>query len=102
MRCAWGVVLVAACGFRPSTATGDGTTPFDEAGPQEAGSDTQHDAPIVNDGLIAYYPMESITSKTASDATGHGHDATCSSCPTVVAGHTGNGFSFDGTTRFDV
>jgi len=46
--------------------------------------------------------METITAKAASDVTGHGHDATCSSCPTVVAGHTGNGFSFDGTTRFDV
>jgi hypothetical protein len=101
MRSCWGIVLVAACGFHPSPVTGDGTTPFPEAG-TGPGSDAQDDAPMPDDGLIAYYPMEAITAKSASDATGHGHDATCMLCPSVVAGHAGNGFLFDGTTRFDV
>ncbi len=52
-------------------------------------------------GLVAYWAMEDVTSDVVQDASGHGHDAVCSSiamsCPTVVAGKVGNGLRFDGS-----
>jgi hypothetical protein len=60
------------------------------------------DASTIDGSLIAWYKMESLGSG-AIDSTGHGHTGTCaSSCPSVVAGHSGSGFQFDGTTRIDI
>jgi Concanavalin A-like lectin/glucanases superfamily len=107
MRGTWVLVLVAACGFRPTAlATGDdsGTT-GDDDGSNVIGMDAQDDAPStppMPTGLIAWYTMDTLGVMQAHDETGHGHDATCTICPTLVAGKIGNGFHFDGTERFDV
>ena len=81
------LVAVAACGrldFDPNAA-GDGASTAD--------------AEIVANGLVAYYKMDELAGNTAIDASGHGHDATCTSCPTVVRGQLGNAFAFDGATE---
>ncbi len=98
--------MIAGCGFHPTTA---GTTSSDAANADafEADADArsidgapQRDAALsLDDGLIAHYAMESIP---AMDSTGNGHTGACTACPTVVAGHSGSGFMFDGTTRVDV
>jgi hypothetical protein len=51
--------------------------------------------------LLAYYPMDSLAGSVLVDASGYGHDGTCTppACPTVVADHTGDGSArqFDGS-----
>lgn len=50
--------------------------------------------------LVAWYPMTAISNGTVIDATGHGHDATCTSCPAITAGHAAGGaLLFDGTAN---
>ena len=43
--------------------------------------------------------MEAVAGGVVADASGHGHDATCSSCPVAVAGKVGAGLRFDGLTN---
>ena len=43
--------------------------------------------------------MESVAGGVVADASGHGHDAMCSSCPLVVAGKVGAALRFDGMTN---
>jgi hypothetical protein len=106
MRGTWVLVLVAACGFHPAGALAigdDGGTPGDDDGSNVVGKDAQDDAPAPTPtGLIAWYTMDTLGPKQAHDDTGNGHDATCTVCPTPVAGKISNGFHFDGTQRFDV
>jgi hypothetical protein len=54
-------------------------------------------------GLIAWYPMDTLSvAGVTPDATGNGHDATCTAtlCPVLVPGHLGMAVSFDGSTQF--
>jgi hypothetical protein len=84
------LILLAGCG-RVGFDTRDGTSPPDVA---------------VSAGLVAYYPMDSLDSisssvSSAPDATGRGHTGLCEldpalTCPTVVPGHIGNAYQFDG------
>ncbi|MGE5185847.1 MAG: LamG domain-containing protein [Acidobacteriota bacterium] len=83
------VLLVVGCG----------RIGFDPRATDGAGADA------VDDGLVAYYPMDDLAGGATVDATGHGHTATCAmmpppqgECPTVVAGHIGNALAFDGAT----
>lgn len=47
--------------------------------------------------LVAWYPMDETTVTRAADATGHGHDATCTgACPAPGVGIRGGAFVFDG------
>ena len=94
------VFAIAGCSFAPpgQAVPRDGAS----AGDTSTIDADLIDASTLSDGLIAWYQMESIAGSSAADATGHGHDGACGLCPTVVAGHTGSGFSFDGTTRVDV
>jgi Concanavalin A-like lectin/glucanases superfamily len=54
------------------------------------------------DDLVAYYPMDSLP---MIDATGHGHDGTCtdldSACPTIGSGIIGSAYAF-ANERVDV
>jgi hypothetical protein len=55
----------------------------------------------IDSGLIAYYPLDS--NDCAKDGTGKGHDGACTmGVPTVIAGHVGQAFAFDGATEIDV
>ena len=81
--------LLAACGrfgFQPDTAPGD--TNLDSPADADTG------------GLVAAWAMDSVAGDVVVDASGHGHDATCSSaamsCPVLVAGKHGNALRFDG------
>jgi len=94
------VVLAAGCAFQPGlTGSAGGGGGSDAA---RIRGDAPADADSLTLGLIAWYRMESIAGSEAIDSTGNGHTGTCTSCPTVVTAHIGNGFSFDGTTRIDV
>jgi hypothetical protein len=92
-------LLAAGCAFRPGSAeTRDGAATT----PDTARGDAARDASTLDQGMIAWYEMESIGGDVAIDSTGHGHTGTCSQCPTVVTAHLGRGFHFDGTTRVDI
>jgi hypothetical protein len=101
-------LALVGCSFNPSHESGSppldspvGQDQHDAVSARDDGT-VSPDAKTVDDTLIAWYEMESLTSGSAADSTGHGHTGTCASCPTVVAGHSGSGFLFDGTTRIDI
>jgi Concanavalin A-like lectin/glucanases superfamily len=86
--------VLAGCGFTPTTGTiaRDGAPPILDA-PADAPADAQ---PA---GLIAYYPMDELPME---DATGHGHDGTCTACPNAVgSGQVDKAYSFN-MDRVDV
>jgi hypothetical protein len=89
-----GLCLVVGCGFTP----GQSAVRHDDAAADapDATPDAVPDA--LPSDLIAYYPMESTP---MTDVTGHGHDGTCTACPTVGAGVVGNALVFD-TARVDI
>ena len=105
MRWISGIALVA-CSFRPlpgAVTGGDGSSsPGGSDATEPPGIDAPPDGPDITTGLIAYYPMETIATKTTPDASGNNHTATCTACPSLTAGQVGSGFHFDGTQRFDV
>ncbi len=81
------VWLIAACGFNPRELP-----PSSDATPIDA---PPIDVPVDGfpDDLVAYYPMDSLP---MIDATGHGHDGSCSACPTLGSGVIGSGYAFAG------
>ena len=88
------VSVLAACGFTPTTAelARDAPPPVSDA-PADAATDAQPAS------LIAYYPMDSLP---MLDATGHGHDGTCTACPNSVgSGQVDKAYSFN-NARVDV
>lgn len=50
----------------------------------------------VEDGLVAYWPFDEGAGKTASDATGNGHNGEFEGAPKWVAGKFGTALEFDG------
>jgi hypothetical protein len=57
----------------------------------------------VTDGLIAWYPMDSLAAGAcAHDATGHGHEGTCVGVVTAVPGVFDHAFMFGGNASIDV
>ncbi|HEY3801810.1 MAG TPA: LamG domain-containing protein [Kofleriaceae bacterium] len=93
------VWLIAACRFDPAKAE------------QPRDAQLLIDTPVMidvappdglPDDLIAYYPMDSLP---MIDATGHGHDGTCtdldSACPTLGSGVIGSSYAF-ANERVDV
>jgi hypothetical protein len=90
-----GLCLVVGCGFTPAqSAVQHDAAPDTPATPDAP--DAMPDA--LPSDLIAYYPMESAP---MMDVTGHGHDGTCTACPTVGVGVVGNALVFD-TARVDI
>ena len=88
------LVLLGACGFTPATSSIARDAP-----PMvlDAPADAAPDAQPAN--LIAYYPMDELP---MVDATGHGHDGTCTACPNSVgSGQVAKAFSFN-NARVDV
>jgi hypothetical protein len=91
------VCLAVGCAFRP--------TPVGQAAPNDAHADAltsaQIDAPpdALPSDLVAWYPMDSLP--TMIDATGNGHDGSCSACPTLGSGVIGSGYAF-ASERFNV
>jgi hypothetical protein len=90
------VWLVTACAFSPRQRPTDAPLAIDVL-------------PIIDvppdglpDDLVAYYPMDSLP---MIDATGHGHDGTCtdldSVCPTIGSGIIGSAYAF-ANERVDV
>jgi hypothetical protein len=45
-------------------------------------------------GLVAWYPFDDDPGDGVLDATGHGHDGACATCPTQAAGPVGGAFDF--------
>jgi hypothetical protein len=91
------LVAVVGCSFSPGT--------LHERPPHDASRDSVLDTAPPPDALdlasdlVAYYPMDALP---ATDATGHGHDASCDgACPTVVAGERGSAYAF-AKQRLDV
>ncbi len=76
----------------------DQTAPKDA--PADALTSAQLDAPPdgLPDDLVAYYPMDTLP---MIDATGHGHDGSCSACPTLGSGVIGSAYAFS-NERVDV
>jgi hypothetical protein len=67
------------------------------------GGATPDDVPTLPEGLIAWFPMDAVTTRT--DELVGGHHATCSTlaCPTVTTGMSGGALAFDGKLqRLDV
>ena len=83
------LILAASCGRVGFSARAD------------SGRDASSDA-LADGGfpaLVAYYPMEAIADGVVPDATGNGHDATCTGtgCPGLTTGRIGSGaLVFDG------
>src|SRR3569833_547225 len=88
------LVLLGACGFTPATSSiARDAPPVVLDAPADAAPDAQ---PAT---LIAYYPMDELP---MVDATGHGHDGTCTACPNSVgSGQVAKAFSFN-NARVDV
>jgi hypothetical protein len=59
---------------------------------------------VIDSRLVAWYPMDGPSASGAlRDATGHGHDATCSpatTCPTTARGRIGDAMQFDGASTY--
>jgi len=88
------LVLLGACGFTPATSSIARDAP---SAVLDAPADAAPDAQPAN--LIAYYPMDELP---MVDATGHGHDGTCTACPNSVgSGQVAKAFSFN-NARVDV
>jgi hypothetical protein len=70
--------------------TSSTTTPVGSSGDGSTGE--------TSDGLVAWYPMESVQEGGTPDATDNGLDATCDGdeCPTADAGRIGGAARFDG------
>src|SRR3978361_1437589 len=86
--------VLAGCGFAPvpGAIARDAVVAGGDA-PPDAVPDAQPAS------LIAYYPMDSLP---MMDATGHGHDGTCTSCPgSVGSGQVAKAYSFN-NDRVDV
>jgi hypothetical protein len=54
------------------------------------------DGPDLPEGLLAWYPMESVVSGVVADISGNDRDAQCSSCPEPADGKIGGALAFDG------
>lgn len=87
-------VAVAGCG-----RVGFDAVDLDTVGLDAVDADQGEGAPVVAmSDLVAWYPMRTFDGGLLVDATGHGHDGTCSSmCPQLAPGRYGNGLAFDGT-----
>jgi hypothetical protein len=90
------ICLAVGCAFKP---TKDHTAPNDA--PVDALASAQIDAPPdgLPDDLIAYYPMDSLPEMI--DATGNGHNGSCTACPTLGSGVIGSAYAFS-NERVDV
>jgi hypothetical protein len=88
--------FAASCGrfgFVPSDGTGDGGGDRDSS---LIGTDDGNDSGGDAMGLVAWYQMDG----SLVDASGHGHDATCTpaaNCPISGAGMRATAMAFDGT-----
>jgi Concanavalin A-like lectin/glucanases superfamily len=78
-------------------ATGCGRVGFAGSGDADLGATSDIGVDALPDGLIAYYPLDQLAGMMSPDASGHGHHATCSACPSVGAGARGAAALFDGT-----
>lgn len=95
-RVALPCLVLGACGFSAPGA-------LDPAGDDAPGDDAPAGGDTLDDGLIAWYPMDRLAGSTVEDATGRGHTGTCATCPAVVPGRLGSGFRFGGpNARIDV
>jgi hypothetical protein len=66
------------------------------------GDGVSSDAPS-GSSLVAWYPLDSLAAGAcAHDATGHGHDGTCSGGVSAASGKIAGAFAFDGTGSIDV
>jgi len=82
------VLSIAACTSAPDALAID------------AAVDASHDSDPAQ-ALVAHYTLDALaaTAPQVADATMHGHDGTCVTCPIVAAGKHGMGYQFDGTTQ---
>jgi hypothetical protein len=95
-RAAWIVLCLAGC---------DRVLHLDPVGVDSAmvGTDGASSDATAESSLIAWYPLDSLAAGAcAHDATGHGHDGTCTGGVAVAAGKIGGAFAFDGTGSIDV
>ncbi len=87
------LLLVAGCGRIGFDAS--------SAGSSDATTDATIDGAAGIAGLVAWYRMETIAGTVVPDASGHGHAATCTACPTTTTGHGAAGaLAFDGATTY--
>jgi hypothetical protein len=88
------LLVVVGCGRVAFEVRDDGSRDDTPAMP---GDDAMPDAPLTFVGIVAWLPLDQLTS-TTPDVTGHGHTGVCSgtSCPVTIAGHIGNAVRFDG------
>lgn len=102
------LVLATGCGrigfdlpAAPGDARLDGTVETD--GMQTSTADAAIDGRPVDliPGLVLWYPLDDVSFATgAVDASGGNRTATCTSCPTPIAGKVGGAAAFDGTTQY--
>jgi hypothetical protein len=89
------LVVASACSFRSGAPSG---------GPGDAARDARPTVDVSTvdafpSDLVAYYKMDELAA--IIDATGRGHDGTCTSCPTQAFGVVGDAYDFV-NERFDV
>src|SRR5690606_1904099 len=89
-------LALTACGRLGFVEQDDAGTLAPSDGEILANADAQPalDAAPFPAGLVAHYPMDSITGGVLDDALGL--DGTCTQCPTVDTGHIGMALVFDG------
>ena len=84
-------LLLAGCG---RLGFGDNPRPSIDSG---------RDGPGADPHLIAYYPLDVLALGMTSDATGNGHEATCTTCPLFELSPHGHAAHFTGAAqRLDV
>jgi hypothetical protein len=88
------LALGGGCGriaFDPAGATVDG----------RMGDGRMLDPDSSISGLVAWYPLDDGAGTIVRDASGHGHDASCTTCPTLGTGRVGGiARHFDGSSQF--
>jgi hypothetical protein len=71
---------------------------FDDRGAGSDATAAAADADNDDPSLVAYYPMDSLVSGVTPDIA-HQHDATCTTCPSLIASPHGGAVQFHGTTE---
>jgi large repetitive protein len=101
-----GLAGLAGCPYDPRELS-DGAPVVDAPPTADARADattidaSPADADTLFDGLIAWYRMDDLPGGVVPDASGHGHDGSCTSCPEVMAGQIGGAYRFT-LDRIDV
>lgn len=112
--CAALLLVAASCTLDPVDLSGkacpcaagwrceDGVCVSEGGGDASLADSVLVDAAVPAD-LVLWFPMDDEPDGVVTDASGHGHDATCvPACPSSTAGRVGRAYAMDGATHLVV